>query len=94
MRALLVTYHLKQPIEDYKELYSALKEGGTWWHYLDSTWLIITDLSPRDLYEKLVSHIWQGDRMLIIEVKANYWGTLPKDAWEWIENNVKQAQYY
>ena len=41
----LVTYALKKPGQDYKDIHEAIKSCGTWWHYLESTWLLKTSLS-------------------------------------------------
>ncbi len=83
-----VTYDLKTPGRDYTPLYEALKKAGKWWHYLESTWLIATDETPNQLYNRLVSTITISDRLLIIEVRNNGQGWLPKAAWDWIEENA------
>lgn len=84
-----VTYDLKTPGRDYTPLYTALKSSPKWWHYLESTWLIATLESPVQLYNRLVPTITNNDRLLIIEVRNNAQGWLPKDAWQWINENVQ-----
>ena len=85
-----VTYDLKTPGRDYTPLYAALKTFPKWWHFLDSTWLIATEESPSQVYKRLVSTITQKDRLLIIEVRNNAQGWLPKEAWDWINQNVQR----
>lgn len=88
MKVLLVSYDLKKPNRDYIGLYEALKKASGWWHYLESCWLLKTDLSPDEWSNKLGPHIDDNDFLLIIEVTKNYQGWLPKEAWDWINNNI------
>lgn len=81
---LLITYDLMSPGQKYEPLHEAIKSAGTWWHHLESTWLVETNLTPKQWYEKLAPFLDQNDNILIIEVKQNYWGWLPQKAWDWI----------
>lgn len=85
---LLITYDLKRPVQNYAALHEEIKRGGTWWHHLESTWIIETTESPQQMYNRLVRHIDQNDRLLIIEVKRNYWGWLTDKAWEWLNGRT------
>ena len=53
MSILLVTYDLNKPNQDYETLYEILKSAPSWWHHLDSTWLIRTEETPNQWYQKL-----------------------------------------
>lgn len=88
MSAFSINYDLKAPGRDYAGLYEAIKQSGKWWHYLDSTWIVITNESPLQIWNRLAKHIDKNDFMLIIEVRDNVQGWLPKDAWAWIRANV------
>jgi hypothetical protein len=85
---LLVTYDLKGHAGGYQPFYNALQEQGPWWHYLATTWLLSTTKSPKDVFDALLPalRLDLGDRLLITRL-GDYWGWLPKDAWEWIEKN-------
>jgi hypothetical protein len=87
-KAYSINYDLSAPGRDYKGLYDALKEFGGWWHYLESTWIVVTDSSPAQIWEKLKPHIDENDSLLIIEVKDNVSGWLSQKAWDWIHENV------
>jgi CRISPR-associated endonuclease Cas2 len=82
---LLVTYDLTKPGQEYEELYEELKKSEGWWHYLQSTWLIYTRESPKELYNRLANHLDKTDSLIIFEIKKNYYGLLPKEAWAWIQ---------
>lgn len=81
---LLITYDLKAPGRNYEELHETIKSAGTWWHHLESTWLIETNLTPEQWYNNLAKHLDINDLIFIIEVKRNYYGYLPQKAWDWL----------
>jgi hypothetical protein len=86
---LLVTYDLRTPGHNYNPFYEALMQQGTWWHYISSTWLIATTKTPKELHSAVVSHITISDPLLVVAIKRPYWGFLPKEAWDWINNWIK-----
>ena len=92
MKKYLITYDLKDSsLNTYIELHKAIKaSGASWWHYLESTWIIkTTQLSANEISSKLVPHIKQGDRLLVIEIDtSNKQGWLPKDAWDWLNTSL------
>jgi hypothetical protein len=88
-QVLLVTYDLRTPTHNYTPFFEALQQQGAWWHYISSAWLIATTETPQELYNRVVSRITTADSLLVISVKKPYWGYLPKEAWDWINLNVK-----
>ena len=48
MNTLLVGYDLNRPGQTYSDLIGYMKGLGTWWHHLDSTWLVRTSLSASE----------------------------------------------
>ncbi len=85
----LITYELNNKGRDYTGLYDSIKSFGTWWHYIDSTWLIDTDSSVQQVNDKIHPHIDEAlDNLLVVEISkdAARQGWLPKKAWEWIRN--------
>ena len=85
----LITYDLKQPDRNYEALYESIKQcGGTWWHYLDSIWLVKTDFTPSQCYDRIRPNIDDNDLLFIVEISGQKrQGWLPKDAWVWIKEN-------
>jgi hypothetical protein len=84
----LVSYDLRKQEKDYIGLYEQLKSSPSWWHYLESTWLINTTESIEDFYKRLSAHLDQNDNILIIEFKGIYFGYLPNEAWDWIKQTA------
>ena len=88
MSAFSINYDLKVPGRDYSGLYEAIKATGKWWHYLDSTWIVVTTETAGEIWRRLSTHVDKNDYLLIIEITNNAQGWLPKEAWEWIHANV------
>lgn len=90
MACLLITYDLNAPGQDYKALHEIIKTLGTlWWHHLDSTWLVVTSLTPNQAWDKIAPIADKGDHFLIVNITGDATqGWLPKDAWDWITANV------
>lgn len=87
MAVYMITYDLNKPGQNYDKLYEAIKKcasNDVWMHYLDSTWFIKTNLSTKQVFEKLEPNIDRNDSLLVMEVKDNYYGRLPKDAWDYL----------
>ena len=84
----LISYDLKTPNANYDALYDRLKSASSWWHYLDSTWLIYTTESLDTWRQKVQDAIGTDDLFIIIDItKQQRNGWLPKKAWEWIRTH-------
>lgn len=86
----LISYDLKSADKNYDSLHKAIKGlGSKWWHYLDSTWFVVTNISLAQSSEILRKEMDGNDLLLIIDVadykEVNGW--LPSKAWEWLRNN-------
>src|SRR4051794_11053667 len=84
----IVCYNLRQPIGSYQRFFAELKNSPRWWHYLDSTWIVLRHETLVELAPKLRPLIYTTDGLLIMPAKGPADGWLPKDAWTWISNNV------
>ena len=88
---LLVSYDLKTPNKNYEDLYATLKTADSWWHYLESTWLLYTTSSVDDWQKKIKNIIDDNDNFIVVDITGctrNGW--LPKKAWEWIRRHESQ----
>ena len=91
---LAILYKL-QNNADYSKLYEKIKSYGSWMHYIDSDWIISVTQQTKaeDIFAGLQPYInSQKDYILVIEVKNNYQGLLPKDAWDWMNGNNSWGQ--
>jgi hypothetical protein len=89
MSAVLITYDLNTPGKKYDDLYDKIKAIGAWWHYLDSTWIVATTLTPSQVMDRLKPTIDSNDAVLVIDITSDiYSGWLTKDAWDWLAKHV------
>lgn len=88
MAVYMVSYDLNKSGQDYKGLYEELKNSPVWWHYLDSTWLIKTNETVVQLWERIEPHIDSNDRCLVIPVSKPYSGWMTEEAWNWLDQNI------
>lgn len=92
MAAYIIGYDLNKTGKDYEGVFEAIKaasvSGNTWWHYLDSTWIIKSSLTTSQVYDRIKPHIDNDDSVLIIEIKNNKSGRLPQKAWDYLNNVI------
>lgn len=87
MNVYIVSYELRTK-KNHIGLFEQLKASPSWWHYLDSTWLVATHENANQLCDRLRPHLDQEDSILIIQAGTDMQGWLPKDAWKWINQNL------
>ena len=91
MPVYTVSYDLNRPGQNYTDLIAELESSPGWWHFLKSSWLISTNETPDQLWNRISRHVDKSDFVLIMEVTNRKSGWLPQDAWDWINNNVRRA---
>jgi hypothetical protein len=85
---LLVSYDLKAPGRDYESLYEVLKSASSWWHYLESTWLLYTSESVKNWADRIKGAIDENDNFIVVDItKRERQGWLEKEAWDWISKH-------
>lgn len=88
MATLLVGYDLNKPTKDYSTLIERLRKFGTWWHHLDSTWLVRTELTPVQVRDELRRLIDADDELLVIDVsgRASAWAGFNQKGSQWLRD--------
>ncbi len=85
MSLLLVSYDLKVPGKDYAKLYETLKRAPSWWHYLESTWILSTPEPVNTWSERIRATLDENDSFLVVDItNKQHNGWLAKKAWDWI----------
>ncbi len=87
MATMLVGYDLNAPGKDYAKLHEYLKGLGAWWHHLDSTWLIRTNLTPVEIRDGAASFLDPNDELLVIDVSedARAWRGFSTSGSKWLK---------
>jgi hypothetical protein len=89
MSALMVGYDLNKPGHDYSKVVDYLKSFDNWWHYLDSTWIVVTTKTTSEVRDKLKTLIDANDEVLVINVTGDAWASwLNKDANDWLSKHM------
>lgn len=89
MNTYMIGYDLNRPGQDYANLIEAIKKIGSWWHCLDSTWLVKSDATAVQIRDYLAPHIDQTDELLVADVgRAAAWIGLCEECSSWLHNNL------
>ncbi len=85
MAVYCISYDLKS--DNYEPLIEAIKAYGLWWHQSESTWFIETTQGSKEVLENLNNHLNQSDKLIVIQVKQNWWATdHTEEEYEWMKN--------
>jgi hypothetical protein len=89
MASVLITYDLITPGKKYTELHDAIKALGSWWHCVDSTWIVKSDFSLVQIRDELKKHVDSNDKLLVLGLSgAGAWVGLDKNCSDWLTNNL------
>ena len=88
MATLLVGFDLDKPGQDYTAIGKRLRSCEAWWHHLDSTWLVRTELTVVQLREELRQLIDKNDKVLVIDVSGRFaaWSGFNERGSNWLKN--------
>lgn len=86
MTKLLISYDLNSPGRNYEPLWEAIKALGAWWHYLDSTWIVITNQSATTARDALKPLTDANDELLVVDItgSATAWKGFSDHASTWL----------
>ena len=85
MNVLLITHALNDADRDYAPFFNAIKSNSAeWWHYLDTTWIVVTDYTADRFARLLYPHMLKTDRLLVVKLQKEYQGWLDEEAWPWL----------
>lgn len=90
MKSYLIAYQLSFPETSYTNLIAYLKTAPQWARPCAFTWLIKTTSDVAEIRDGVRTRINPNDRVLVIEVASNNWGTfnVPKEVTDWMKNNL------
>lgn len=92
MKSYFIGYDLNKPREndDYKDLIAKIKTLGiTYWHCLDSTWIVRTEQSAESIRDALKPYIDSGDELLVAKLSGEgAWKGFSDECSNWLMNNL------
>lgn len=90
-KAYILTFDKGKVLDpfDYKKFHDSLTSGAgilDWWHYLEGTYIIITESNNSSLaVANFVRQLMPDKLFFVSELNlANHNGWLPLEAWNWI----------
>lgn len=90
MNTLLISYDLNRPHQDYPKLLDKLRSYGTYWHHLDSLWIIKTSESAKEMRDVLKAFIDSNDELLVVNITGDpaAWTGFSDRASKWLKDNL------
>lgn len=88
---LLIGYDLNRPGQNYEDLWAFLKTHGTRWHHLDSTWLVKSDITAKEMRDAIKPYlIDDNDELLVVDVTgdAAAWAGFDAAGSKWLKDNL------
>jgi hypothetical protein len=91
MAVYMIAYDLHEG-EDYNDLIKAIKAlpSGGWWHYLGSTWFVISKEAAVQIHNSLKRHLLSSDKLAVVQC-SNWgaWSGFNDEASEWLNGALK-----
>ena len=93
MNKILIGYDLNKRTrpEQYENLIKKIQTNfPTYWHCLDSTWIVVTSLTPVQVVNLLSPTLDANDELLAVDItgKAAAWIGFDNDCSSWLKNNL------
>lgn len=71
---------------DYSEMTNEIKKTEKWWHYLEHSWIIVTNETSKEIWDRLEPYVNKKENLFIAKLDCDdMQGWLNKKAWDWIE---------
>lgn len=71
-----------------------LQRSRNWAHYIKNTWLISTLETIDQLNARLRQHLIDEDLLIIMKVEGEHAGWMPKEAWDWIVDEIQKGSLH
>jgi len=89
MKSYLIGYDLNKTGQDYTKLIEQIKKLGLWWNCLDSTWIIKSNSSAKDIRNHLKKYIDDNDELLVAKLSGEAaWAGFDDTCSKWLTDNL------
>jgi hypothetical protein len=93
MGVIFIGYDLIKPGKDYSRIVPAIEKNfPNYWHCLDSTWLVNTGHTPKQVIDFLLQFIDGNDRLLVAPMHtgagASWTTSFDKGCQDWLKANM------
>jgi len=76
--------------EAYEDLIKAIQSLGTWWHHLETIWIVQCTDTPSEIRDRLKSHLGNDDQLLVIDISGDTagWVGINDAGSKWLTGNI------
>ncbi|MCY4780355.1 SinR family protein [Sphingobacterium sp. UT-1RO-CII-1] len=88
-KSYLIGYDLNKTGQDYTTLIEEIKRLGTWWHCLDSTFIVKSSSPATLIRDHLKKFIDSNDELLVVCLSGEgAWAGFSNECSDWLKNNL------
>jgi hypothetical protein len=91
MATILIAYDV-HPAKGkaYDDLIKAIQSLGTWWHHLETVWIVQSVDTPAEIRDRLASHVGMEDQLLVIDISGDNarWVGINDAGSKWLAENI------
>ena len=86
----LISYDLNSPGKNYAQLYAAIQKLGSWWHCLDSPWIVAHPGPASDIRDKLAPYLDRNDALIVVRCsrEAAWTKGFDSNCLDWLKKNL------
>ena len=89
MRSVMIGYDLNKPAQNYTKLIERLKKFPTWWHHLDSTWIVRTEMTCVAIRDELTKLVDSNDEIVVADLTGTAaWSGINMQGSKWLKDNL------
>ncbi|MFC0320236.1 SinR family protein [Olivibacter oleidegradans] len=89
IKSYLIGYDLNKSGQDYETLIAEIKKLGIWWHCLDSTWIVKSSSTAKNIRDHLKMFIDGNDEVLVVCLTGEgSWVGFSDECSNWLKNNL------
>jgi hypothetical protein len=83
----MIGYDLNKPAQNYARLIERLKKFSAYWHHLDSTWIVRTDMTCVAIRDELTKLMDSNDEILVADLTGvAAWNGFNTDGSKWLKD--------
>jgi hypothetical protein len=89
--SIVIAYDIHPPKgEACENLIEAIRSLGTWWHHLETVWIVRCAHTPAEIRDRLKSHIGTEDQLLIVDISGDVagWAGVNDAGSKWLAQNI------
>jgi hypothetical protein len=87
MALYFIAYELENSANTYATLIEEIETYETWWHCLESIWIIASPKTAHQVKDHLQEYIGLDDRLVVVEIVRNAsWVGFDKECSDWLTN--------